>query len=78
MLVRECYTCHSNQAEKVKGKLLLDSREGIRKGGASGPAVVPGNVKDSLLLDAIKYADETLKMPPAHKLSDAVIADFEQ
>jgi hypothetical protein len=78
VLVRECYTCHSNQAEKLKGKLLLDSRDGIRRGGASGPAVVPGNVKDSLLIDAIKYADETLKMPPAHKLSDAVIADFEQ
>jgi hypothetical protein len=78
VLVKECYTCHSAQAEKLKGKLLLDSRDGIRKGGASGPAVVPGNVKDSLLVEAIRWTDESFRMPPSHKLPDAVVGDFEQ
>jgi hypothetical protein len=78
VLVKECYQCHSAQAEKVKGKLFLDSRDGIRKGGASGPAVVPGDVKESLILHAIRWTDETFKMPPSHKLPDTVVADFEQ
>jgi hypothetical protein len=78
VLVKECYSCHSAIAEKVKGKLLLDTRDGIRKGGATGPAVVPGNVKDSLMLEGLRWNDETFRMPPAHKLPDTVIADFEQ
>jgi hypothetical protein len=78
VLVKECYQCHSAQAEKVKGKLLLDSRDGIRKGGSSGPAVVPGKVEDSLLVQGIRWTDDSFQMPPSHKLSDAVVADFEQ
>src|SRR5436309_2956107 len=38
VLVRECYSCHAKTAEKVRGGLLLDTREGLRKGGDSGPA----------------------------------------
>jgi hypothetical protein len=78
VLVKECYQCHSAQAEKVKGKLFLDSRDGIRKGGATGPAVVPGDVKESLMIQALRWTDETFRMPPSHKLPDAVVADFEQ
>src|SRR5208337_2419072 len=78
VLVRECYTCHSANAEKVKGGLKLDSHEGLLKGGKTGPAIVPGNAKDSLLLQAIKHADEDLKMPPKKKLADDIIADFEK
>lgn len=33
VLVAKCYKCHAADAEKVKGGLLLDTREGIRKGG---------------------------------------------
>src|SRR5687767_2794691 len=39
VLVEHCYECHSSQSEKLKGKLLLDTREAVRKGGESGPAV---------------------------------------
>src|SRR5678816_856202 len=53
VLVDKCYKCHSDKAEKLKGGLLLDTREGIRRGGDNGPAVVPGNLKESLLVDAI-------------------------
>ena len=54
MLVAQCYQCHSEEAKKEKGNLLLDTRDGIRKGGDTGPAVVPGDPKRSLLLKAIK------------------------
>ena len=74
VLVEKCYSCHSPQAEKLKGGLLLDSRAGIRKGGETGPAIVPGNPKGSLLLSAIRYED--FEMPPNERLSEAVVEDF--
>ncbi len=77
VLVRECYTCHATTAEKIRGGLTLDTRDGIRKGGDTGPAIVPGDVKNSLLLKAIKQTDD-LKMPPKKKLGDDVIAAFEK
>ena len=77
ILVEHCYSCHSSQAaakKTLKGGLLLDTRHGIRQGGDSGPAVVPGKPADSLLIAAMRH--ETFKMPPKSKLSKAVIADF--
>jgi cytochrome c553 len=79
VLAEHCLKCHSAQAaaaKKLKGGLLLDSRDGLLRGGDSGPAVVPGKPADSLLLMALKYDGDT-QMPPAGKLPDAVIADFE-
>jgi hypothetical protein len=76
VLVAHCYQCHSAGAKKLKGGLLLDSRAGIRKGGDSGPAVVPGKPNESLLLKAVRYTDENLRMPPKGKLPDAVLADL--
>ena len=64
VLAAHCYKCHSAKADKIKGGLLLDTREGLRKGGESGPAVVPGNPDKSLLIKALRYTDEDLKMPP--------------
>ena len=75
VLVEHCYRCHSADAKKVRGGLLVDSRDAIRKGGESGPGVVPGDPANSLLLDAIRY--ESYEMPPSGKLPDHVIADFE-
>jgi len=42
-LVENCYQCHSAEAKKLKGKLRLDSREDILRGGETGPAIVSGN-----------------------------------
>jgi len=77
VLVASCYECHSVEAAnrgKHKGGLLLDTRDGIRTGGDTGPAVVPGDVSESLLLKALRQED--LEMPPKGKLSDEVIANF--
>ena len=78
VLVDNCYKCHSANSEKLKGELRLDTREGIRKGGESGHAVVPNNLKESLLIEAIRYGDEDLAMPPKEKLPASVVADFEK
>src|SRR5436190_19921013 len=77
VLVRHCYSCHSAEAKKLKGGLRLDSRDGLLKGGDSGPAVVPGKPEESRLIKAVRYADDELKMPPKEKLPAAVLADLE-
>jgi hypothetical protein len=77
VLVKDCGKCHSSTAQKLRGGLRLDSREGIRTGGDSGPAIVPGKPEESLLMRAIRYRDEELQMPPKSKLPDAVVAGFE-
>src|SRR5205814_6281980 len=42
IFVENCYKCHSKEAEKLKGELLLDTCEGLLKGGENGPAIVAG------------------------------------
>ena len=77
ILVDRCYKCHSKDGEKVKGGLLLDSREATLAGGNTGAAIVPGKPDESLFIQAIRYKDEDLQMPPkGEKLSDAQIADL--
>ena len=78
VLVESCYACHSAQAEKLKGGLYLDTKDGLLKGGDSGPAIVPGDVEKSLIIKAVRYTSEDLKMPPKDKkLSADQIADLE-
>jgi hypothetical protein len=77
VLVAQCGKCHSRSAEKLRGGLRLDSRASLLAGGDSGRAIVPGNPDESLLIQAIRYSDKELRMPPTAKLPDAVVADFE-
>ncbi len=77
ILTNSCYKCHSRDADKIKGGLMLDTREAWLHGGNTGPAIVPGKPDDSLLIQAVRYKDEDLQMPPkGEKLSDAQIADL--
>ena len=76
VLVRRCFECHSTKAEKLRGGLLLDSRAAALNGGDTGPAVVPGDVAKSPLVEAIGYQSEALQMPPAGKLPATEIADL--
>ena len=77
VLVKECYSCHSSKAKEVKGNLLLDTRSGIRKGGDTGHAVVPGDLEESLLIEAIRRDEENVSaMPPKKALPEEIIADF--
>src|SRR5438876_2451143 len=78
VLVERCYRCHSKDAEKVKGGLLLDTREGLLKGGENGPVLVAGDPEKSKLIIAIRYHDEEIRMPPKEPLSEQQVADFIQ
>ena len=78
VLAEHCYKCHSTQAEKLKGGLYVDSKEGLLKGGTSGPAIVPGKPEKSLLVKDIKSTNSDEMMPPkGDRLSAQVIADIE-
>src|SRR5262245_1541738 len=76
VLKAECYRCHSEDAEKVRGGLRLDSREAMLKGGDSGPAVVPNKSDESLLIQALRHEGDLAMPPKKSKLADDVIASF--
>ena len=76
VLVQRCYSCHNSKMAAPKGDLILDTKEGLLKGGVSGPVVVPGNPAESRLLKALSYTDPLVQMPPSGKLPDAVLDDF--
>ncbi|MDB6059697.1 MAG: Protein of unknown function (DUF1553)/Protein of unknown function (DUF1549)/Planctomycete [Verrucomicrobiales bacterium] len=78
VLVAHCYSCHSAEAKKLKGGLKLDSRRDILNGGENGPVVVPGNAEASPLIEAVRYKNPDLQMPPPKKgkLSEEQIADL--
>jgi aryl carrier-like protein len=78
LLVEHCYECHAAGAKKIGGKLLLDHRDGLLKGGESGVAIEPGKPDQSLLIQAVRYSDDAVQMPPQGKLPAAAIADLEE
>jgi mono/diheme cytochrome c family protein len=61
ILKQHCVACHGPKV--VKAKLRLDTAAGVRKGGARGPAVVPGKAAESPLIDALKGANDFTLMP---------------
>jgi hypothetical protein len=71
IFVRHCYECHSGDPKKAKSNFVLDTREGLKKGGESGPVIVPGHPDDSPLIEAVRY--DGLEMPPKEKLPDELI-----
>ena len=77
LLAERCLECHSPE-KKVKGGLRLDTQEGWAHGGDTGVAVVPGNVEKSLLIEAIRYGNQDLQMPPKKKLSAEEIGVLEE
>ena len=76
ILVQHCYECHS--ADDANGGLALDSRAGLLHGGDSGAAVVPGDPEQSRIIEAVRYKNPDLQMPPANRLAAAEIATLEK
>lgn len=76
VLTTHCYECHSTASGKARGGLKVDSQEALRRGGDSGPAVVPKSLDKSLLYEALLSRDDGLQMPPKGKLPQSVIDDF--
>jgi hypothetical protein len=77
VLADRCLSCHS-AAKKVKGELHLDTRAGVLRGGERGPVLELGSPEKSRLIDAIRYMNPDLQMPPKGKLSDDQIAALEK
>jgi WD40 repeat protein len=61
ILQKSCVGCH-RQADS-NGELILETAESILAGGDSGPAVIPGNGNDSLLIKVASHREDPL-MPP--------------
>ena len=76
VLVKHCLECHG--AKKQEGGLRLDSRDSWMRGGDRGDVIVAGEPEKSLLIQAVRYSDPDLQMPPGNKkLSGSEIADLE-
>ncbi|MAV55611.1 MAG: hypothetical protein CMJ28_06615 [Phycisphaerae bacterium] len=78
VLVDHCYGCHSKDSGKSRGGLRLDTKIDLLAGGATGPAILPGDPDASLLIQAIRWEDEDYSMPPRRKLPEATIRYFEE
>ncbi|MDA0284334.1 MAG: DUF1549 domain-containing protein, partial [Planctomycetota bacterium] len=78
LLVQHCYECHSEAAKERQGGLLLDRRSGWLEGGDTSMAVIPGEPDQSLLIKAVRYADEKLQMPPEKQLPGDSVKLLEQ
>ena len=77
ILHESCLECHSSES-KSKGGLLLDSRVGIEAGGDSGAVIVKGDPNASLLIEAIRYNNRDLQMPPDGPLPPDKVATLEK
>ena len=76
ILVKHCYECHAD-GEKAGG-LVLDTRAGLLGGGDSGPAITVGKPNESRLIEAVRYKNPDLQMPPQGRLAAGEIAALEK
>ncbi len=66
VLDAKCISCHN--PNKLKGGLLLDTEEGILKGGESGSILTPGDLINSKLISHLLLPmEDKLHMPPKGK-----------
>ncbi len=77
LVEQRCMACHRGASKK--SGLDLSTRDLAIRGGDRGPAIVPGNAKESLLYQAVSHLSH-LQMPPSQpKLPDRdlkLIADW--
>lgn len=61
-----CVECHGER--KRKGRLTMHTREGLERGGSTGPVLRAGNASESALLVRMRLPlDDEEHMPPADK-----------
>ncbi len=60
VLERSCFSCHTDDE---RGGLRLDSRARMLQGGGRGPAIIPGNPEQSLVIAALRHEHEEVRMP---------------
>lgn len=71
ILIERCYECHSAEAGKTKGSLAVDSRDAMLRGGDNGPSLVKGDPDKSLIIEAIRYKNRDMQMPPKSAMPEA-------
>jgi len=74
-LVERCYECHATHGRREQG-LALDWSGGLRAGGDSGPAVVPGRPDDGTILAALEHRDDLLMPKGGPRPSADVVRAF--
>ena len=72
MLLDHCAECHGQEVEGPEGGFSIASRAAMLLGGDTGPAIVPGKPKESLLIESVNY-DGPYEMPPSSKLDNKSI-----
>lgn len=63
LFIKHCQECHGEK--KSWANLRLDSAAGLKAGGESGAAVVPGKPDESELYRRVSSTDDDIRMPPA-------------
>lgn len=66
MLETKCVSCHN--PDKAQGGLVLTSEAAILKGGKGGPAIAPGDLKESELIRRITLPHTSTKVMPPNNL----------
>jgi hypothetical protein len=74
-LVERCYECHATSGTREQD-LALDWAGGMREGGFSGPAVVPGDPAASVIMTALEHRDDLLMPKGGPKPSPKIVAAF--
>lgn len=75
LLSAKCFECHGEK--KQESSLRVDHIDYLKRGGDSGPAVVPGDLGKSLLIQAVRFSGD-IQMPPKGKLTASEIAVLEK
>ena len=71
ILTKRCLGCHNE--ELMNGNVSFLDRDSLLKGGSKGPAIVPGDPGQSVLVDLLRH-DGEVQMPPGPKLPSKEIA----
>ena len=79
LLADKCAGCHSGKPG-AKDELYVMSRKALVRGGDYGPAIIPGDSEESLLILAVKRIHKELRMPPDEddRLSPREIAHLQR
>ncbi len=81
ILSEKCFSCHGFDAKKRKGELRLDDRTVAVDPKREHIAIIPGNAKDSEVIERMLQTDPEEVMPPkesVHKATDRDIAILSQ
>jgi cytochrome c553 len=82
-LIERCYECHGTHGvDGAHGTrehdLSLDWEGGMREGGFSGPAVVPGKPAESMIMAALRHENDLLMPKGGPKPSAEIVRAFER